>query len=190
MLLFECHEFIERKQYMLCVLTVAQAYEAFFSHFMYVQLLFRTFANDKERDVARLNRLVRLLYRRMEGLTFESMRRLVLRMIVDCVEPRSLMDAEKIILGIPTKPNAIRSVTDAEIGLIRDPQLKTLLVKLLSADANKLRNRVVHKDAYRPKEAEAKRVHREAREILFGLGAKLQLRGGPEWYVNRPVTRH
>jgi len=34
MLLFGCYAFIERKEYMQCVLSVAQAYEVFFSHFI------------------------------------------------------------------------------------------------------------------------------------------------------------
>jgi len=189
MLLFECHEFIQGKRYMQCVLTAAQAYEVFFSHFMYVQLLFRAFAKDESRDLTRLNTLIRLLYQRMKGLTFEPMRRLVLRMIVDGVAPPSLVAAEPVILAIPGAATGIRPVTRAEIDQMNDWRLKALLVKLLRADVNTLRNRVIHKDAYRPKEAEAKRVYREAREVLFGLTGRLQLGFDFEWYVNQPVAK-
>ena len=189
MLLFECHEFIQGKRYMQCVLSVAQAYEVFFSHFMYVQLLFRAFAKDESRDLPRLNRLIRLLYQRMKGLTFEPMRRLVLRMIVDGVAPPSLAAAESVILGIPSEAGATRSVTRAEIDQISDRRLNALLVKLLRADVNTIRNRVIHKDAYRPKEAEARRVYREAREVLFGLTGRLHLGFGFEWYVNQRAAK-
>lgn len=186
MLLFDCHAFIERKQYMQCVLTVAQAYEVFFSHFLYVQLLFRAFAKDENRDMPRLNGLIQLLYRRIKGLPFEPMRRLVLRMIVDAVAPPSLADAERVVLNIPRKIRDIHPVVRAEIDDMNDRRLRTLLLKLLHADPNVLRNRVVHKDAYRPTEAETRRVHREAREILFGLTGRLQCRFDFESYINLP----
>ncbi|MGO9096026.1 MAG: hypothetical protein ACLQGV_12455 [Bryobacteraceae bacterium] len=189
MFLFECPELIERKQYMQCVLTVAQAYELFFSHFLYVQLLYRVFAKEDDRDLRRLNRLVGLLYRRMERLAFEPMRRLVLRMIVDAVEPPSLDAAEKLILAVASEARAVRAVSLAEIEGVSDCRLRTLLVKLLHVDVNVLRNRIVHKDAYRPKEAEARHVHDEAREVLFGLTGRLRLGFNVEWYVNRPIDK-
>jgi hypothetical protein len=185
MLLFECHEFIESKRYMQCVLTVAQAYEVFFNHFLYEQLLYRAFAKEDDHDLPHLNQLIRLLYRRVERLTFEPMRWLVLRMIVDAVAPQSLAAAEAVVLAIPNEARGVRRVPRAEIEGVSDQRLRTLLVKLLDADANVMRNRVVHKDAYRPKEAEARRVHREAREVLFGLTGRLQLGFDVEWYANR-----
>jgi len=50
MLLTASYGFVERKQYMQCVLSVAQAYEIFFGHFLYIQLVYRAFANDDSRD--------------------------------------------------------------------------------------------------------------------------------------------
>jgi hypothetical protein len=54
MLLFDCHELIERKRYMQCVLTVAQAYEVFFNHFLHVQVLYRAFARGGDDDQGEL----------------------------------------------------------------------------------------------------------------------------------------
>jgi hypothetical protein len=184
MLLFESHDFIQMKRYMQCVLTVAQAYELFFNHFLYEQLLYRTFAIDRERDLPQLNRLTSLLYRRVRQLTFEPMRKLVLRMIVDGVAPQSLAAAERAVLAIPDSASAVQKVSRGEIEGVGDGRLRILLAKLLDADANVIRNRVVHKDAYRPKEAEARRVHGEAQEILFGLTARLRLGRSIEWYAN------
>jgi hypothetical protein len=114
------------------------------------------------------------------------MRQLVLRMIVDAVAPPSLRAAETVILTIPNDPRAIPPVVSADIEDVSDPRLRNLLLKLLKADANVIRNRVVHKDAYRPREAESRRVHREAQEILFGLTTRLGIGARSEWYVNQP----
>jgi hypothetical protein len=65
-----------------------------------------------------------------------------------------------------------------------DSPLKALLLRLLDADVNKLRNRVVHKDAYRPTREEATHVHDEAREILLGLTGRLRLGYDFYWYIS------
>jgi len=59
MLLLGCFASVERKEYMQCVLSVAQAYEVFFSHFMHVQLIYRAYAHEGSDDLERLNRLGR-----------------------------------------------------------------------------------------------------------------------------------
>jgi hypothetical protein len=94
MLLFGCHEFIERKQYMQCVLKVAHAYEVFFSHFLYVQLAYRPYAAEGSYGLPRLNRLIRRLHDRVREFSYRPMRDLVLRLTVDGVAPASLDSAE------------------------------------------------------------------------------------------------
>jgi len=43
MLIFDCYELIERKHYMNCILSLAQAYEVFFSFFFRVEFLYKPF---------------------------------------------------------------------------------------------------------------------------------------------------
>ncbi len=88
MLLFGCFALVERKEYMQCVLSVAQAYEVFFSHFMHVQMIYRAYARDGSHDLPHLNRLRQQLYERVHKLTFAPMRSLFLRHVVDAVRPR------------------------------------------------------------------------------------------------------
>jgi hypothetical protein len=103
MLLSACYTFIERKQYMQCVLGVAQAYEVFFGHFLYVQLIYRAFAKDSSHDLRCLSHLKNQLYERVQQFTFEPMRRLFLRLVVDGVAPASLADAKAAIDALPKK---------------------------------------------------------------------------------------
>lgn len=181
MLLFGCFAFIERKEYMQCVLSVAQAYEVFFSHFMHVQLIYRAYAHDGSDDLPHLNRLRQQLYARVHQFTFGPMRRLVLRLVVDAVAPVSLAAAEVAIAALPKRP---QDVLRQDIEAIPDDTLRALLLRLLDADVNKLRNRVVHKDAHRPTREEATHAHDEAREILHGLTARLRLGYDAYWYIS------
>ncbi len=191
MRLFEGRELIERKQYMQCALALAQAYEMFFRHFLDVQLLFRPFSavDCEERDLAHLNRLCELLCERLHGFTFDPMRRLVLRAVVDRVAPQSLNEAEAFIHSIPEKSRDVPLVCLRDLEQVTDPKLKDLLEKLLRSDAHTIRNKVVHKDAYRPSRAEAERAFAEAREVLFGLGVRLDVSRDFEWYGNRPLGK-
>jgi hypothetical protein len=173
MLLSDCFAFIGRKQYMQCVLGVAQAYEVFLSHVLHVQLIYRPFERDASPRSECLNDLKKQLYARVGKLAFDDMRHLVLKLVVDNVEPASLADAKAKIAKLPKKnvPKVERQCVEQ----VPDERLKVLLLGLLDANPNKLRNRVVHKDAYRPKLDEAKRAHDEAREIIYGLTGRLGL---------------
>lgn len=182
MLLFDCYGLIQGKQYMQCVLSVAQAYEIFFSHFLHVQLLYRAFAADGGHDVARFNQLAEQLYDKTYRLTFEPMRRLFLKLVIEDVAPKSLDEAEMVIANLPKNP---QKVTKEAIDRVSDNQLRGLMLRLHSTGVNKLRNQVVHKHAYRPTAAEAEEAHEEAREILHGLTARLQLGGDVNWYINQ-----
>ena len=186
MLLFGCFALVERKEYMQCVLSVAQAYEVFFSHFVHVQLIYRPYAHDGSRDLPRLNCLSQQLYNRVHQLTFVPMRRLVLRLAVDAVAPASLAAAEVAIAALPKKSREVPDVPRERIEAMPDDPLKVkaLLLRLLDADVNTLRNRMVHKDAYRPTREEATHAHDEAREILHGLTARLRLGYDAYWYIS------
>jgi hypothetical protein len=77
-------------------------------------------------------------------------------------------------------------VQRTEIEAIPDRSLRPLVMRLWDAKANTLRNRVVHKDAYRPTLEEAKQVHDEAREVLFGIAGQLKLGLDANWYTSKP----
>ena len=182
MLLFDCFEFMNRKRYIHCVLSVAQAYEVFFNHFLRVQLVYRAFAREGSSDHSHLNRVLTRLYERTKRLTFEPMRRLVLRLLVDNEAPGSLAQSEAIIANFPKKPPI---VPEQDLRSVGDMPLRELLLRLHATEINKLRNQVIHKQAYRPTLQEAKRVHEEATEILHGLTGHLCMLGDDiNWYIS------
>jgi len=67
MLVLDCHELLRQKHYMNCIMTLAQAYEVFFSLFLRVDLLYKPLAADPEEDIEHFNRRrdLRLVQRRV-----------------------------------------------------------------------------------------------------------------------------
>jgi hypothetical protein len=125
MLLFGCWGSIDRKEYMQCVLNVAQANEVFFSHFLHVQLIYRAYAYDGSNDVRGLNGLTQQLYDSVHRLTFDPMRRVFLRLVIDAAAPASLADAEVAIAALPKTSQDTPTVSRQDIEAMSDAPLST-----------------------------------------------------------------
>lgn len=170
MLIYDCYGLLERKQYMYCVLNLVQAYETFFSLFLRVELLYKPFALDRRLD--RLNNLSEQLARKIKRFSFHAMRKLFLCLVINQIAPRNLDSSEKIIKSIPKKPSRIK---DCNIDVVSDTKLRALLKNLKDVRINGLRNKVVHKQAYRPQRHEVECALKETRRVLFPLSSYLKL---------------
>jgi hypothetical protein len=179
MLLYECRSFLDRKRFMQCVLGVSQAYEVFFNHFMYVELLYRPAARDPN-PMLGFPRVSAALFKRLKRFPFERLRRTFLKMAAERASIASLAQAEQLIGRLPDRPDP----PDAAIEAVTDAELKALLVGVRDTSVNQLRNRVVHREAYRPTFQEASDVFSEATVLIGRLGSKLRLRGDANWYLN------
>ncbi len=175
-LLFDCRELLARKQYMQCVLVVAQSYEVFFSHFMHVQVLYRAFAREDD-EIEKLNELLQRLQESIQHFTFEPMRSLFLELAVSDARFANLTDAEAWIDALPKSSRRVPKPTKATIQAVANPRLRDGLLALYDTNIARLRNRVVHKDAYRPTREETEEALREAGDILHPLTRELRLGG-------------
>jgi hypothetical protein len=81
MLVFDCHELIDRKHYMNCILILAQAYEIFLSLYLRVELVYKPFAADTNKDIADLNRFLNTLQEKIKHYTFDDLRTIFLQHI-------------------------------------------------------------------------------------------------------------
>lgn len=180
MLLLDCDELLERKHYMNCILTVAQAYEMFFSLFLRAELLFQPWATDPDRDIDVLNRLAGELRKQINDYTFARMRALFLRQLLHGPTPATLGEAETVIGALdPQMPS------DADIDARADKRLTGFLHGIKGTRIHEFRNQVVHKNAYRPTRDEAKAALAEARGVLFPLTHYLDLSDDINWYQRR-----
>jgi hypothetical protein len=162
-LLFDCADLLARKQYMQCVFAVAQSYEVFFNHFLHVQLIFRPFAGEDTHDVDELNDVSNQLYEAVQGFTFEPMRSLFLDLVARDVTFSTLTNSKGSIKALPNSALAIKKPTKAVVQSVTDDRLRDLLVALYDAKIPQLRNRVVHKDAYRPTARTSRTRHGRSR---------------------------
>jgi hypothetical protein len=182
MLIFDCYELIERKHYMNCILSLAQAYEVFFSLFFRVELLYRPFAFDPDQEMADLNSLSKELHGKIKKYTFAPMRALFLSYIGASHPPKTLAEASSVVSALPNNP---KDPSDAAIESHSDVKLVSLLKALKRTNINTLRNQIVHQRAYRPTREQVGEALEETRSILFPLTSRLKLYDEINWYMKR-----
>lgn len=180
MLIFECYELRDRKHYMNCILSLAQAYKVFFGLFLRVELVYKPFGADPMRDLADLNRVATNLHDKIKGYSFAQMRALFLQQVVKYQSPKSVGAAAAVVAGLPCHHVDPK---DADIDGLGDPKLVPLLKAIKATEINSLRNQVVHKRAYRPTLQEVDESLKEARSILFQLGKYFDLHDEINWYL-------
>jgi hypothetical protein len=173
LLLYDCGDLLERKQYAYCILNAAQSFELFFSLFLRVELGYKPFARESERPpISRLNALLEQLFGTVERYTYAPLRNIFLRLVLAGTRPGSLAAAASVVSSLP----ALRDqVPDADISVHAVSPVRDLLLQLNQSSVHRARNRVVHKDAYRPTREEAVAALREAESILGPLGVHLLL---------------
>ncbi len=191
MMIRDCYELLERKHHAYCILNLAQAYEVFFSQYLRVELIYRPFASDPDpdKDIRQWNKLISLLYRKTRRLSFDRMRNLFFSRVLDAAHPTSFREAEKVINGFPDKPPWPPNPSDEDIrstGVPADKRIRELLLRLKCSKVPELRNKVVHKMAYRPTLSEVNHALKETREILLPLGPALKVDvNDPNWYLRQ-----
>ena len=180
MFLFGCYELIKKKQYMHCALAIAQSYEVFFNLYLRVELLYKPFSYQQNRDISEINKVLKILNEKIERYSYCQMRSVFLNLLISNLEPKNLEKSKEIIDELnPCDPSS------SEIESIKEnKRIYKLIIKLKNSSVNKLRNSVVHKRAYRPSKNEIEESLKEARYILFGLNRHLKLYDDPNWYIN------
>jgi len=184
MLLYECGGMLKRKEYMQCILGLARAYEVFFSHYVHVQLIFRPVGKDRETDLAEFNELLSTLDEKLKRFTFEPRRRLFLKMNIDGCAPATFAESAALVASIPSDPRNIRKSAAEQLASLENASLRDLCVRLSKSKIDTIRNRVVHKGAYRPTHGETLETLQDGYEIIPGLARELRLHGTAEHYIN------
>lgn len=85
--------------------------------------------------------------------------------------------------ALPERPGDPK---DAAIEGLGDPIVVRLLKALKATTIHTLRNRVVHKQVYRPTREEVQAALKESRSILLPLTRHLKLHDEINWYMNNP----
>ena len=183
MLVFDCQQLLERKQYMYCILNLTMAYEMFFSLFLRVELLYKPFVMDPNpklsENLNRMNILSKKLDSKTRRWAFDRMRRVFLSEVTD-QRPVPDLGVSKVRIDSLKSPDT----PDYKIKALNDARLRPILISLKRTDINKVRNSVVHKRGYRPTSSEARKYLEETRSVLLSLSRHINLHDDLNYWIN------
>jgi hypothetical protein len=168
---------------MLCVMSLAQAWEMFFATFAYSQYLYRPFHHNARYPgrTERFDGLAKQLGDAIWNFTFHPLRNVLVNTVVEGVRPRTLDESEIAIARIRGDSFDQRP-TKARVAAFPDPSVRAVLLQLQELRIGELRNRVVHKDAYRPRRWEIEECGDEI-GVLYRAKGRLAVRTFDEWRV-------
>ena len=181
LLIFDAEQHLSRKHYMLCVSSLAQAWEMFFVAFVHSTYLYRPFyrhARYPER-LERFDDLAEKLGDAIWNFTFDQLRNVLVNTVVEGVRPGTLDESEVAIARIRGH-NFGQRPAKAHVDAFPDSSVRTVLLQLQGLRIGELRNRVVHEDAYRPHRAEVEECGEEIL-VLYRAKGRLSVRTFDEW---------
>ncbi|MFI5180744.1 MAG: hypothetical protein ACHQPI_05085 [Thermoanaerobaculia bacterium] len=171
MFIMECYPLKKEKRYSHCIVSLVQAYELFFSHYLYDRLVVRPLRSDPDfRSPKDYRRLSDRLYARIERLGYRKLRNVFFGLLLDTTDPKSANEAERLV---DTIPKLLADPTDDVLAGHPDPMVGQLLLALKRNTVDALRNRVVHQEGYRPSLQEVEAALEETRAIIFPLRVRL-----------------
>jgi hypothetical protein len=188
LLLFDAEEHMRAKHYILCVTSLAQAWEMFFATFVYSNYLYRPYHRNvrhpEERE--RFEGLADQLGDAIWNFTFDQLRNVLVNTVVEGVRPRTLDESEVAIARIKGDDFGQRPAK-ARVDALSNSSVRAVLLQLQELRIGELRNRVVHKDAYRPRRWEVEVCSDEIR-VLYRAKGRLAVRTFDEWRAaSRPT---
>lgn len=160
------------KRYMPAIASLAQAWEVFFAACAVSTYVYRPFfaLSPMDRDVAKLNRLHGELYEAIRSFTWVPMRNLVLNILLAKSRPSTVTEAATHIARLHSFRNQPSPKVLAAIGDVLE---RETLEGLAELTIGRLRNHVVHKQAYRPTRAEVEPCLTSEISVLYGIKHRL-----------------
>jgi hypothetical protein len=184
LLLFDAEEHLRAKHYILCVISLAQAWEMFFATYLYSNYLYRPFHRnvvvvDHPQEEQRFEELAEQLGEAIWNYTFEQLRNVLVNSVVEGVRPRTLQESEGAIARIKEDEFAKRA-PKGRVEALSNTSVRDVLLQVQGLRIGELRKRVVKADAYRPRRWEVEDCSEEIR-VLYRTKGRLAVRTFDEW---------
>lgn len=128
---------------------------------------------EAKKDIKCVNKLLKSLQSTIGGLTFEKLRNVFLNWVVNELEISCLADSAAKISTL--KEYGKNPPGEENLKKGSNSTLVDLLIKLKNCEVNKLRNKVVHKEAYRPSGEEVEDAIKQVRELLVKISRHLNV---------------
>ncbi|HEX9985962.1 MAG TPA: hypothetical protein VGF69_22060 [Thermoanaerobaculia bacterium] len=166
MFIFAADAHFESKHHMLAVMSLAQAWELFLATFAYSNFVYRPSWLQQRHAAAReeLTRCEQKLEHATRNFNIRNLVNLTTHTIVRQMHPRTLAEAEPMIEQIEQQ-RLHRDPSNEDIATITDDEIHAAVQRLRNLQIVDLRNKVGHKQAYRPTAKEVMACIEE--EIVF-----------------------
>ena len=171
MVIRDCWMLKPQKRYAYCILNLCQAYEMYFSLCLRVMLIYKPYNVASTHDLAGQNELSRMLYEKIKGWTYLSLRNALMHLIIDDVQCQNLLQCQNAINNLVSN-----DPSDELLRTIKDKKLSDALLDLKNNTIHVFRNQVVHKNGYRPTLEEVEKAEEDTR-MLYKLDHCLYLLG-------------
>ena len=169
-LILSCADFMSQKEYMQCIINLSIAYEIFFAHILFYFLVEKINVKEENKD-----ELTRLLNQKIEKYTYSKLYNEFFKVLFRINEEHYFNDScikcyiEKI------NGNKCKNIKE-NIRKIKNTKIKHCLYYLYKLEDNEksinyLRNKVVHKQGYRPTFQEVKKENKVARFFVLKLNS-------------------
>ena len=167
MLIRDCRMLIDQKRYTYCILNLCQAFEMYFALYLRVELLYKPFENENKHDIEHLNALSHILFDTIQKWTYLYLRNAFMNLIVEKKNYLSLSESESTVKNL----NSFAKIppSDESLQVIDDKKLSSTLLELKENDISTLRNKVVHKNGYRPTLEEVEKAEEDTSLILYRI---------------------
>jgi hypothetical protein len=178
-LIFDCHELKVQKRYMYCILNLSQAIEVFLSYCIEVRLVLQP---DKDRIILTakgFDEISAQFQKAIKGCAFQDLKNILINLFLEdaFVSEISIRNFITKLEDRCSRDNPKkRERKDQEIRDHLALDLANLFIKLKNLQVIPIRNRIVHKDAYRPTLAEVESCQREVEEVVRGLVKNLEIK--------------
>lgn len=171
-LIDDARDHFRRKRYMPAIASLAQAWEVFFASCAVSTYVFRPFFAEAsvDRDIDELNGLYQELFETIKSFTWFPLRNLVLNMLLTEPWPVTVAETRAQIKLLKSFGNA---PSPKQIAAVAEGRRRETLEHLNELTIGTLRNRVVHKNAYRPTRAEVEPCLTSEISVLYRIKHRL-----------------
>lgn len=172
-LIFQCPELIKQKEYMTTIIILCIAYEMFFQTVLYHYLVDRFSLQDKKI-------LTELLDNSIAKFTFNKLYNEFIKIVIFVNNKKNISVACAKCYIENIDGNSVKDLK-TKLQLIKNKELKKSLLILFDLNnkqksINYIRNKVVHKNGYRPTKEEVEKEYKIGRELILKLETQLILK--------------
>ena len=184
-MILDCHVLLKLKKYMYCIINLCQACEAFFMKGITIKLLFQPWRAGifgQEDGIYSENRTELGCYdvfnqysgqiqKAVRNYAYNKLRNVCfdLYLIDKAFSARTDIDEYLKVIDCYARIEP----SDADIESKSTNENRDLFIKLRNLGIGEMRNKVVHKEAYRPTKDEAEKCLEEVHTVVIGLKATL-----------------